>query len=206
MRVQADHAPRRAAPATLVTWSDFVRLPEDDRRELVDGALVEVDVPKKWHERIVMLLGAYLIPWAQKRGWVVLASGYKIRVSRTRGAMPDVQVLTEEAYDGAGEDGLDHGRPEIAIEIVSPRSRSHDRVRKLHWYASIGVPEYWIVDPRERSIDRLVLRKGEAAYDVRETAEGDAPWNPKGLRGLSIPLAELWRAMQSARRSRSAKR
>jgi Uma2 family endonuclease len=193
---------KRAASAPTFTWSDFVRLPEDDRRELVDGALVEVDVPKKWHERIVMLLGAYLVPWASKRRCVVLASGYKVRVSRTRGAMPDVQVLTEDAYDAAPEDGLDHGRPEIAIEIVSPRSRSHDRVRKLHWYASIGVPEYWIVDPRERSIDRLVLRKGEAAYDVRETAEGNTAWKPAGLRGLSIPLGDLWRAMDRSRRTR----
>lgn len=190
---------RRAARAAF-DWDDFVQLPEDDRRELIDGRLVEIDVPRTWHERIVSLLIAALVPWARKRGLEVLASGYKVRVGRRRGVMPDVQVLTRAVFDAADESGLDDGRPEIAIEIVSPRSRSHDRVRKLQWYASIGVPEYWIVEPRERVIDRLVLRKDETAYDAIESAEGDATFRPKGLRGLAIPLAELWRAVPAPRK------
>lgn len=192
---------KRAARAA-VDWDGFVRLPEDDRRELIDGRLVEIDVPRKWHERIVLLLGAYIVPWASRRGLVVLASGYKVRVGPHRGVMPDLQVLTEAVYDAADDNGLSGGRPEIAVEIVSPRSRSHDRVRKLQWYASLGVPEYWIVDPRERTLDRLVLRPRERAYDVRETAEGDAIFRPRGLRGLSIPLAELWRALPGPGRAR----
>lgn len=59
--------------------------------------------------------------------------------------------------------------------------------------ASIGVPECWIVDPNERSIDRLVSKQG--AYDVLETCEGDAVFRPERLRGLTIPLVELWRAL-----------
>jgi len=31
----------------LVTWDEFVALPEDDRRELIDGVLVEVEMPNQ---------------------------------------------------------------------------------------------------------------------------------------------------------------
>lgn len=182
------------------TWKEFIALAEDDRRELVDGELVEVEVPKKWHERMVLLIAMRLESWARRRGWVVLPSGYKVRVSRQRGAMPDVQVLTAATYRSAGEDGLADGRPEIAVEIVSPRSRAHDRVRKLQWYASIGVPEYWIVDARDRTLERLVLVRG--SYEVAETVEGDATFRPRGLAGLSIPLAELWEALDAPRARR----
>lgn len=183
----------RARSHAAHTWSEYVRLPEDDRRELVDGALVEVDVPKKWHERIVAELVWHLQSWARTRKRIVLASGYKLRIGPRVGAMPDIQVLTEATYRAADEDGLADGRPELVVEVVSPRSRAHDRVRKLRWYASIGVPEYWIVDPRQRTLDRLVLQDG--AYDIGQTCEGDETFRPHGMRGLSIPLADLWKAV-----------
>ena len=36
------------------TWDDFVALEEDDLRELIDGELVEVEVPTVKHEEIVV--------------------------------------------------------------------------------------------------------------------------------------------------------
>jgi Uma2 family endonuclease len=186
------------ARARGYTWTDFVRLAEDDRRELVDGVLMEVDVPTKWHERIVTILLVLLDPWARRSGLVALASGYKVRVSASRGAMPDVQILTEAMYEAADENGLSRGRPEIAIEVMSPGSRGHDRVRKLQWYASIGVPEYWIVDTRDRTIEQLVLVRG--TYEVKTVAENDEVFRPRGARGPKIPLAELWRALPTRKR------
>lgn len=56
-------------------WQSFVALPDDDRRELVDGALVEMEVPTRWHENVVMLLGFFLTAWARTRRMRVLGSG-----------------------------------------------------------------------------------------------------------------------------------
>ena len=105
----------------------------------------------RWHEFIVAFLIRTIGTWAEKKGGlVVLGSGYRLRVSDRRGAMPDVQVLTEEGYDAAGANGLEHGRPELVIEVLSPSSRAHDGLRKLDWYASLGVPEFWLVDAETR--------------------------------------------------------
>lgn len=60
----------RAAEARR--WSDFVLLPEDDRRELVDGVLLEVERPTKWHEFICAFLIKTLMTWGEQRGLVVL--------------------------------------------------------------------------------------------------------------------------------------
>src|SRR5688572_5751518 len=86
------------ATARKYTWDDFVALDDDDRRELVDGALVEIEMPTKWHEHLVALLAFYLQSWAMDRKLRVLASGYKVRVRDDRGAMPDLQVLKESVY------------------------------------------------------------------------------------------------------------
>ena len=174
------------------SWDDFVALDDDDRRELIDGELVEVEVPNKLHEHIVAALIMFLGVWARagRRG-LVLGSGYKIRIDAHRGVMPDVQFFRANNPAATSVDvALERGRPDLAVEIISPSSRRFDRVKKLGWYARIGVPEYWIVDADARTIERLVLSRGR--YVVDGSAEGDATFAPRTFDGLSIPMAELW--------------
>jgi Uma2 family endonuclease len=174
-----------------VTWAEFVALPEDDLRELIDGELVEVEVPGHLHEAIVADLAYYLGGWVREHGaGRVLGSGYKVRISETRGVMPDLQVLSKETWQRTEDAGLASGRPEVAVELISPSSRRYDRVIKLRYYADAGVPEYWIVDPEARTVERLVLRDG--AYVIAQTAGGEETFQPEGWDGLAIPLAELW--------------
>jgi Uma2 family endonuclease len=53
------------AASAPYTWDDFVALDEDDLRELIDGELVEVEVPTARHEDIVILLGYFLTAWSE---------------------------------------------------------------------------------------------------------------------------------------------
>jgi Uma2 family endonuclease len=62
-------------------------------------------------------------------------------------------------------------------------------VTKLGWYASIGVPEYWIIDPEARTIQRLVLQN--TTYLIAQTAT-DGTYRPDSFPGLAIPLDEIW--------------
>jgi Uma2 family endonuclease len=173
------------------TWDDFVALPDDDRRELIDGELVEVEVPRRGHERIVGRLVYYLTGWTIRHGGEVLPSGYKIRISDKRGVMPDVQLFREgNEPDDSQEVGLASGRPDVAVEIISPSSLRYDRIIKLGYYLSLGVPEYWLIDPTAQTFERFVHSKD--GYVLRGTLEGDATFAPKEFRGLKIPLAELW--------------
>lgn len=173
------------------TWDDFVALPDDDRRELIDGELVEIEMPSGIHEYIVAMLAFYFVGYAKRRGGSVRASGYKVRISDRRGVMPDLQYFgpTNEP-DDTQEAGLVDGRPDVAVEIISKSGRRYDRVVKLMYYASIGVPEYWLIDPENRMLERLVHSKD--GYIIRQTLEGDVVFAPKEFRGLKIPLGELW--------------
>ena len=53
---------RPTAPTTSVryTWRDFIALEDEDRRELIDGQLVEMEVPTRLHEWIVATLVHHL--------------------------------------------------------------------------------------------------------------------------------------------------
>jgi Uma2 family endonuclease len=173
------------------TWSDFIELDEDDPRELLDGHLVEIEVPNWTHEAIVATLIGTLEPWARaKKAGRVLASGYKVRIGERRGAMPDVQFFRTGNIPVDQQKGLERGHPDLAIEVISPTGRSKDSVRKLYDYAAIGAPEYWLVDPEARTLTRMVLREG--VYSIVEAVEGDAVFRPEGFDGLEIDLARLW--------------
>jgi Uma2 family endonuclease len=174
------------------TWDDFIALAEEDRRELIDGELLEVEVPTDIHEYIAAMLTILVGGWARehKKG-VTFVSGYKVKVSERRGVMPDVQLyLHRNKSAKRTEQGLVAGHPDLVVEIISMSSRQYDRVVKLGYYASIGVPEYWIVDPAARTLERLVL-EGER-YTIEQAAAGDEVLRPASFEGLEIPLAELW--------------
>jgi Uma2 family endonuclease len=181
-----------SSAAARYTWDDFIALEEDDLRELIDGELVEVEVPNARHEDIVILLGYFLTAWAEAgHGGRARASGYKVRIADRRGVMPDLQFYRQcnDAVRGQ-EAGLVHGTPDLFVEVVSPSSHRHDRVTKLRWYAQLGVPEYWLVDREARTLERLVLHDG--TYSIAASLAEDETFCPESFEGLAIPLSRLW--------------
>jgi Uma2 family endonuclease len=184
------HTQSRTQPGPY-TWRDLIELGEDDPRELLDGHLVEIEVPTRTHERIVALLIAFLSHWGWSRNaGEVLASGYKIRIDDRRGTMPDVQFYRRGNLPRGQDKGLENGRPDLVVEVISPSSRSKDSVQKLHDYAAIGVPEFWLIDPEACTLERLIFRDG--VYSIVEALEGDAVFRPASFEGLEIDLARLW--------------
>ncbi len=180
------------AAAAPYTWEDFIQLDDDDRRELIDGELLEIEVPNYLHERVVAMLCYFVTAWAEAgHGGRALASGYKVRIAEKRGVMPDVQFYRRGNEAFRDQDlGLARGRPDLVVEVVSPTSRRYDRVTKLRWYAARGVPEYWIVDPEARTLEQLVLQ-GDG-YAIAGSFGDDEVFEPATFERLSIALAKLW--------------
>ncbi len=173
------------------TWSDFLALGEDDRRELIEGELVEVEVPIEIHEHIVVQLAFFLTAWARpRRAGHALASGYKVRIGERRGVMPDLQFYRAGSSAMRTQQALVSGHPDLVVEIVSESSVRYDRITKRGYYARIGVPEYWIIDPSPRTLERWVLEGEE--YRLAGSLAADDVFRPGSFEGLEIPLAELW--------------
>ena len=80
--------------------------------------------------------------------------------------------------------------PLLVIESISPGHEHHDRETKRRWYTEAGVPNYWILDAFEQSLDCLALRDGE--YRVDRSGKGKAIVRPRAFPGLSIPLGQVW--------------
>ena len=76
--------------------------------------------------------------------------------------------------------------PPIAVEVLSPSTRSFDQTQKRNAYLRRGATEYWVVDGDERAV--TVVRPNRPD----EPVAGTLHWHPRGAaEPLTIDLAAL---------------
>lgn len=172
--------------------SEWVRMPEDEPGELIDGQLVEEEEPDLVHETVVSWLIGLLRAWIIARGGFVFGSEGKFVIAPERGRKPDVTVFFPGARD-LPRRGAVHVPPDIAVEVVSPtpRDRRRDRIEKPDDYAAFRVRYYWIVDPEERSLEILELGSDGRYVRALGAVSGRLDRVP-GCDGLVVDLDELW--------------
>lgn len=181
-----------------MTLEEWAALPEDEPGELVDGELVEEEMPSFVHEVVVAWLIAGLRAWLRPRGGFIAASGVKLRVSSRRGRMADVVAYFRRGKVEAS--GLVTVPPDIAIEIISssPRDQKCDRIEKLDEYAVFGVKYYWLVDPQLRAIEVLSLGADGRYVHAQNVTTGVV--DVVGCEGLRLDADDLWRDVEQAER------
>ena len=82
------------------------------------------------------------------------------------------------------------GAPDLIVEVVAPSSIRLDRKAKFDAYEEAGVAEYWIADPKTRSVEVYTLSRGEYALHGQYT--GDELIESALLVGLQIKTALLF--------------
>lgn len=173
-------------PMTLEQWAD---LDEDEPGELVDGWLVEEEVPTNLHEAVVSWLIRILGSWIVPRGGWVFGSEHKLAVAAMRGRKPDVTMYLPGVRLRRRE-SLSRTPPALVVEVLSPRPRDvrRDRKEKLGEYARFGVQHYWLVDPRARLLEMFELGGGHRLLGSVSEGKVQVP----GFEGLELDMDALW--------------
>jgi Uma2 family endonuclease len=163
-----------ASTIQLLTVDDLEKFPDDGlRREIIDGELYVSAAPVRAHQRASGNLHIFLHQQIEIPGWgEVYYSPVDVKFSEHSQVQPDLIVLRQDhlvQYRGHTV----FGPPDIVIEILSPSNRAYDQVKKAALYARYGVPEYWIVDPAERTFEMRSLANGE--YESVQPVNGRYP-------------------------------
>ncbi|MEM6691050.1 MAG: Uma2 family endonuclease [Planctomycetota bacterium] len=106
-------------------------------------------------------LKAWLNGWDNGRAFF---APLPLQVSETRAREPDVMFVFRQ--NSHQRDGRYWSAADFVVEVVSENDPNCDFVAKARNYAIAGVPEYWIIDPRDRSVTRL-HSPGDGSYAAK---------------------------------------
>lgn len=154
------------------TVDDLERFPDDgDRYELLDGILLVTPAPRAVHQNVAGRLQVLLANAVEYPGHARVVGPGAISVPPRTQLQPD--ILVYPARFGPGVDWVRITEHWLAVEVLSRSSRVYDRVFKRDAYFALGVPQVWLVDIADRSVE--VSRAPEARDVVRDVIRWKVP-------------------------------
>ena len=171
------------------TLEDYLALPDDRRVELIDGVIYDMSAPTGYHQLIAGQIYARLLAYisGKKGKSLPFISPVDVQLDcddRTI-VQPDVLILCDPSkYTPARIVGA----PDFVVEIISPSTKAKDMFLKNCKYRDAGVREYWIVDPKKKTIFTYHYEEDDdhAIYRFRDMV-------PVGIYGgdLQIDFSEI---------------
>lgn len=169
-------------------YADYLRIPDDGlRHEIVDGVHFMNPAPSTYHQTVSKRLQHQLYTQVELGGLGLLFNApVDVQLSPHDIVQPDLVIMRKDRPNIVTPTKI-KGVPDLLVEILSPSSEDYDRKLKRERYEKAGVPEYWIVDPGEQTLEQLVLRDG--VYQLQPASE---EVRPAVLSGVVIRLRDVW--------------
>lgn len=179
-----------------VTYEQFLELVEnsEQRFELIDGVIYHLSSPSYKHQIAVHELHGHFYNWFKGKRCTPLTSPFDIVFHKSEDnicvVQPDIIVICDP-HNRNDEDRY-VGVPTLAIEVLSPSTRSKDMVKKLGLYMQCGVKEYWIVDPVNESIIVYQFADGEIVNSTTYLNSAHQEVLSYHFDGLSVELKDIF--------------
>jgi Uma2 family endonuclease len=157
--------------------------------EVVKGELRFMPPTQYPHAEIIQRLIEQFIGQVDRKSVGILGSNFGLMISREplTCRCPDLAVFWRAKM--TIEDGLYWSPPDLIVEIISPSETRRRKEEKMDDYASIGVPEVWLVSPEAQSVEIRLHSEGKL---TRAGILVDGLLNPTRFPGVSISVASIW--------------
>src|SRR4051812_42032152 len=178
------------------TLEDFWAIPEANRfHELVAGELTQKAAPTGEHGDAQAGLVSAVRPSFQRKaggggpgGWWI-ATEVEVLLETNDIVRPDVMGWRRERCPDRPTGTPIKLRPDWIAEIVSPGNAKDDTVKKLRLYHLVGIPHYWIVDPRDATL--TVMRWTADGYVTLMRAERTEVVRAEPFQAIELPVGTL---------------
>lgn len=134
---------------------------EPPRYELVNGEERMMTQPSTNHSRIALNLSSILCSYLRGKRCKPFGK-VDVYFDENVHYIPDLIIVCDKSK--IHPDGI-YGAPDLVIEILSPSTAKIDRLEKKNNYEAFGVKEYWLVNPKDKSIEVYHLVDGTFRMD-----------------------------------------
>ncbi|TAK44001.1 MAG: Uma2 family endonuclease [Saprospiraceae bacterium] len=164
---------------------------EDAYHELINGEIVKESGPTPLHQKVSFLLslsmGNFIV---EKNLGNLFTAPVDVFLHENIHVLPDL-VFVSNANKGIIDykEGI-MGVPELVVEIISPSSIYKDRVLKNNDYEAAGVHEYWLVDPKNQSVE--VYENVDKAFQLLAFSAEAGKVHSKVLEGFELDITTIF--------------
>jgi Uma2 family endonuclease len=180
-----------ATATRILTYEEWLELPpvEDGTDEVVNGELRFMPPTHYPHAEIVQNLIDAIVGQIDKKRVRVLGSNLGLMISRDplTCRSPDLVLFRRETMQI--KDGLYWSPPGLVVEILSPSENRSRKEEKLADYASIGVPEVWVISPKAKTVEIRQLKDGKLE---RISILAEADLQPSQFPEVSVSVPSLF--------------
>jgi Uma2 family endonuclease len=183
--------PKPKKEPRLWTYDEMLtELPETNQLiELWDGKIIVSPAPSFFHQQLILRLYRVLDDWVKQRHLGQTATcPVDMVLSPHRTTQPDVLYVSRGRRNIIQEAVM--GAADLVMEVISPTSRSRDRIDKRDLYEQHGVKEYWLVDPEAQTVEIFFLEKHQYQLVGRWRPGEEA--SSRLLEGLKVDVEKLF--------------
>lgn len=177
-----------AAKSHKYTYEEYCLLPDDGKRyEVLDGRVVVSPAAGSPHQgmQAALLYHLYAAIELRRRGRAFTDIDCHLLAHDI--VRPDLVVVLPAHTHRIIPTHI-VGTPDLAIEILSPRTSARERTTKKHRYEAAGLPELWIVDGKKRVVEQFVHDGKRFGPAIVHSTKIRLAILPK----VEIPLREVW--------------
>ncbi len=151
--VNAEDGNSSEAENRLYTLEDYLRLPDDQRVELIDGVFYDMAAPTTIHQGVAGFLHKKFLDFVMENKGpcfpFISPVDVQLDCDDKTVVQPDILVVCDRTKY---KNGRVFGAPDLVVEVLSPSTRRKDMQLKMYKYAGAGVREYWMVDPEKKLV------------------------------------------------------
>lgn len=160
--------------------------------ELLNGRLVKKKANSPNHQlvssKIIVLLSKFIEEYELGE---IFFGPLDVFLDEYNAPQPDLLFISAQKSKIISDINI-NGIPDLVVEIISPSSLIRDRVEKKNLYERFQIPEFWMVDPQNKSIEIYVLND-EKTYELNNFAtNGEGEIKSIVLKKFSLKLEELF--------------
>jgi Uma2 family endonuclease len=177
----------------LVSLEEFLEMDKgEDRLEYFNGEVIYLPSQSVVHQRVLLNIGAEFRDYFKGKPCEAFIAPLDLWLINKEKSLnvkvqPDLMVICDKT--GLRENSY-CGVPALIIEIISSSNESHDRIRKYITYMEFGIKEYWIINPKLKTVEIYTLEKGEYKQAAIYKSDNCAVSHTFG--GLKIHLEEVF--------------
>ena len=181
--------------AKKITVQEFqeMEFPDDDFfiYELINGEIMRKQAPKPLHQQISRrVTAAFEFFLKEKPIGDFFYAPIDVYFDKYNNSQPDILFIkNDRSFIIDLENGI-MGAPDLIVEIISPSSIKMDRFDKKELHKKFAVKEYWIIDPKNQTVEIHVFKDND--YTLHQFLEIEGVVNSTVMLGLDLDVKNVF--------------